>query len=105
VAALERLPPEPAPPPVAADAIPIGARRRAATSGQAFAAILTGAVALAFLAGGDLPSWAERLPDGGLAPLLREATATWSRTVDRLGVSAPHEAVRHAVQRLMELGW
>jgi hypothetical protein len=105
MAAVEHPAHEAAPPPVAADGIPVGARRRAATPGQVLAATITGAVLLALLAASDLPSWAERLPDGRLTPVLRQAAAEWSRAVAELGLAAPHEALRQAVQRLMDREW
>ena len=64
---------------------------------------LIGTLVLAVFASRDLPSWTERA-----RPMLRRCrrpppngTARWTA----LGLTRPHEALRAAVARLIEVGW
>lgn len=105
MAAIEREPHRAASPLIETDGIPAGARRRVGSPRQAFAACAFGAVSLALVGAGDLPSWAERASHGPLAPLLREAASIWDEQVARLGLAMPQEALRRAVRWLIEYRW
>jgi hypothetical protein len=81
------------------EGIPAGARRRTASPRQVLAACVLGALVLALLASHDLPSWADRLGDGPLIPLVREIAIGWNERIAPLGVTRPHREL-HRV-----LGW
>ena len=102
--AVERQP-EPTRPAQSADAIPATARRRTASPRQVFAACALGALVLALLASGDLPSWAEGLPDGPLTPLMREIALDWNAGLARLGLTRPHRELHRALEGLRALQW
>jgi hypothetical protein len=106
VSAVEEIPQPPQPPaPGLADAIPPGARRRTATAKKMLAAILLGSVVLALFASSDLPSWGEDLGDGPLTPGLRRVANVWNDELQQLGLTAPHEALRAAMQWLRDRHW
>lgn len=102
--AVERQP-ERARPAPGADAIPPGARRRLASPRQVFAACLLGALVLALLTSGDLPSWADRLPDGGPTPLLREIALDWNAGLARFDLTRPHRDLHRALNWLRQWQW
>ncbi len=92
-------------PAIGPDGIPAAARRRAGSPRQVFAACAVGAAMLALLAPPDLSDWAERLGDGRLASVLREAASLWERDAERLGFTLPHHTLRRATQWLIERQW
>lgn len=102
--AIERQP-ERARPARGADAIPPEARRRSASPRQALAACLLGALALSLLAGGDLPSWADRLREGALTPLARTLAIGWNARLAPLGLTRPHRELHRALEWLRSRPW
>ena len=93
------------PPPVGADGIRAAARGRSASPRQALLACLIGAGVLSLFAASDLPSWAGRLEDGALTPLLRRVAYRWEQATAELGLAMPHAALRRAVGRLKHYDW
>ena len=88
-----------------ADAIPLTLRYRGGSSRQVLAVALIGAVVLAMFASRDLVSWLDRVGDGPLLRPVQQAAAKWDRTMDRLGLTRPHEALRDAVRRVLDASW
>lgn len=103
--ALEREIREPAPPTVGADGIRAAARGRSASPRQVLLACLVGAFVLSLLAAADLPTWAGRLADGPMTPLLRAAAYRWEKATTRLGLAAPQTSLRRAVRRFKHYEW
>jgi hypothetical protein len=89
--------------PLVTNAIPPALRRRGITPRQVFATCLVGALVLALFASRDTPGWAERLGDAPFAHQLRSIAGGWDETMEELGMTRPHEALRDAIQHL--LGW
>jgi hypothetical protein len=102
--AIERQPDHDRPLPVA-DGIPAGARRRTASPRQVFAACALGALVLSLLASRDLPSWADRLRDGPLTPLVREIAIGWNERIAPLGMTRPHRELHRALGWLRTQQW
>lgn len=96
---------EPLPPPVGADGIRAAARGRSASPRQVLLACLIGAIVLSLFAASDLPSWAGRLEDGPLTPLLRTVAYRWEKATDEFGLAVPHKALRRAVARFKHYDW
>ena len=88
-----------------ADAIPLALRRRGGTPRQVLALTVVGVLALALFASRDLPSWTERLGDGPVAERLQALATEWDRTMERLGLVEPHEALRRTIHHLLDWGW
>jgi len=93
------MPREPTSP--VADAIPPRLRRKGGTPRQVLALTLIGTLALGLFASRDLPSWTERFE----IPALSRLAATWDGAMAALGLTRPHETLRAAVARLIEVGW
>jgi hypothetical protein len=91
--------------PLVTDAIPPALRRRGITPRQFVATALIGALALALFASRDTPGWAERLGDSALDHQVREIVGAWDTTMERLGLTRPHEALRVAMQRVLDWQW
>jgi hypothetical protein len=102
--AIERQPDRDRTLPVA-DGIPAGARRRTASSRQVLAACVLGTLVLALLASRDLPSWADRLGDGPLTPLMREIAIGWNARIAPLGMTRPHRELHRALGWLRAQQW
>ena len=83
-----------APPPAAADAIPLSLRRSGGTPRQVLAMSVIGTLLLAVFAAPDLSSWLDRMGGGPMLEPLQNAAAEWEAAVARLGLTAPHEAIR-----------
>lgn len=90
---------------VSADAIPLRLRRGSGSPRQVFALALIGAIVLALFASRDLTSWLDRLGDGPIIAPLQHAAAEWDDAMTTLGLVAPHEELRLAVQRLLDWQW
>ena len=103
--ALERALRRPAPPPIGADGIRAAARGRGVSARQMLFACVLGSLVLSLFAARDLPSWAGRLSDGPLTPVLRQAAYRWDRTVSGLGLELPQRALRRAVMRFKHYRW
>jgi hypothetical protein len=86
---------------VTPDAIPPELRRRGGSPRQVLALCLVGTLVLALFASRDLPGWADRFEDPGIARLAGE----WDAAMARLGLVRPHEALREAMARLLAAGW
>jgi hypothetical protein len=91
--------------PLVTDAIPPALRRRGITQRQAFLTCLVGALMVALFASRDTPSWAERLGDSALDHKLRSVAVAWDETMERLGLTAPHERLRDAMHRALDWQW
>lgn len=102
--AVERELPLPATTP-GADAIPLALRRHGGTSRQVLVLTVIGTLVLAVFAAPDLSSWLDRIGDGPLIVPLQRAAATWSDSMASLGLTAPHEALRASIRRLLDAGW
>src|SRR5438105_109849 len=88
-----------------ADAIPLRLRRRGAAPRQVLAMTLVGTLVLAALASHDLSTWLDRMGDGKLLAPLQHAAAEWDAAMDRLGLTAPAEALRETIRRLLDWQW
>lgn len=88
-----------------ADAIPLALRRRGGSPRQVLALTLVGTLVLAVFASGDLSSWLNRMGNGpGLVPLQR-AAAVWNGAMGAIGLTAPNDALRRLVRRLLDWQW
>jgi hypothetical protein len=103
--AIEQDLPGAATPSIAADAIPLSARRVGASARQVFAVTVIGTLFLAFFASRDLPSWSERLGDGPIGVTAQRAAVEWDDAMATLGLTRPHEVLRATVRRLLEIEW
>jgi hypothetical protein len=95
----------PPPPPVSVDAIPLSLRRSGGTPRQVLAISVIGTLLLAVFAAPDLSSWLNRMGGGPVLEILQNAAAEWEAEVARLGLTAPHEAIRAAMRRALEWRW
>jgi hypothetical protein len=91
--------------PLVTDAIPPSLRRRGIGTRQMLAACLVGALVLALFASRDTPGWADRLGDSALDHKLRSVAGAWDAAMEELGLTHPHEALRAAINRALELTW
>jgi hypothetical protein len=91
--------------PLVTDAIPPALRRRGIDQRRVFAACLIGALVLALFASRDTPGWAERLGDSSLDHRLRSIASAWDETMEALGFTRPHDALRAAMQRALDWQW
>jgi hypothetical protein len=91
--------------PLVTDAIPPSLWRQAANPRQVFAMCLIGAIVLALFASRDTPGWAERLGDTALDHRVRDIVGVWDGKMEALGFTRPHEALRSAMQRILDERW
>jgi hypothetical protein len=91
--------------PLVTDAIPPTLRRRGITQRQVFLSCLVGALMVAVFASSDTPGWAERLGDTVLDHELRSVAGAWDETMERLGLTTPHESLRDAMRRALDWQW
>jgi hypothetical protein len=91
--------------PLVTDAIPAALRRRGITQRQVLVTCLVGALMVAVFASRDTPGWAERLGDTTLDHNLRSIAGAWDETMERLGLTAPHERLRNAIHRALDWQW
>jgi hypothetical protein len=91
--------------PLVTDAIPPSLRRRGVTARQMLVACLAGAMVLALFASRDTPGWAERLGDSGLDHRLRGIAGAWDATMEKLGLTHPHDILRAAMNRALDWQW
>jgi len=91
--------------PLVTDAIPPALRLRGITQRQVLVTCLVGALMAAVLASRDTPGWAERLGDTALDHNLRNIAGAWDETMERLGLTAPHEKLRDAMRRALDWQW
>ena len=91
--------------PLVTDAIPPALRRRGITQRQVFVTCLVGALMVAVFASHDTSGWAERLGDSALDHELRSIAGAWDETMERLGLTAPHERLRDAMHRALDWQW
>jgi hypothetical protein len=92
-------------PPVSGDAIPLSLRRTGETPRQVLTMSLIGTLLLAVFAAPDLSSWVDRMGGGPILEPLQNAAAEWNAAMTRLGLTAPHEAIRAAMRRVLEWRW
>jgi hypothetical protein len=91
--------------PSSTDAIPLALRRRGGTPRQVLAMSLVGTLLLAIFAAPDLTSWLDRMGGGPVLEPLQNAAAAWQDAMVRLGLTAPHEAIRAAMRRVLAWRW
>ena len=91
--------------PSSVDAIPPRLRRSGGTPRQVLAMSVIGALLLAVFAAPDLSSWLDRMGGGPVLEPLQNGAAEWNAGMTRLGLTAPHEAIRAAMQRVLEWRW
>jgi len=91
--------------PLVTDAIPPALRRRGITPRQVLFTCLVGALLVALFASRDTPGWAERLGDTALDHRLRDIAGAWDETMEKLGLSMPHDRLRDAMQRALDRQW
>jgi hypothetical protein len=91
--------------PLVTDAIPPALRRRGITPRQVLFTCLVGALLVALFASRDTPGWAERLGDTALDHRLRDIAGAWDETMEKLGLSMPHDRLRDAIQRALDRQW
>jgi len=91
--------------PLVTDAIPPALRRSGITQRQVLVTCLVGALMVAMFASRDTPGWAERLGDTRLDHDLRSIAGAWDETMERLGLTAPHERLRDAMHRALDWQW
>jgi len=91
--------------PLVTDAIPPHLRRRGITQRQLFMACAIAAAMPALLASHDTPAWTEHLGDSRFVHRLRDTIAAWDEEMERSGLSRPHEMLREAMARLLNLQW
>jgi hypothetical protein len=87
------------------DAIPPPLRQRGVSQRQVLATALVGALVLALLASRDTPGWAERLGDSTLDHQVRNIAGAWDGTMEKLGLTAPHDRLRDAMRRVLDWQW
>lgn len=102
--ALEHEPPPRTPAP-SADAIPLALRRRGGAPRQVLALTLIGTLALALFASHDLATWLDRTGDGPMLEPLQQAARRWDGMMESIGFTAPAEALRDTMHRLLDLQW
>ena len=90
----------PAPPELIEDGIPGGPVLRHGGPRDLLAVAVSGCLVLALLGAPGLARWAAQLPEGTIATSLVDVTAAWSRTTQRLGLTAFHAELRSALRRL-----
>jgi len=90
---------------VSADAIPPRLRRHGGSPRQVLVLTLVGTLVLAVFAAPDLASWLDRMDGGPIIKPLQRAAAEWDDAVGRLGLTRPHEILRAATRRLLDLEW
>src|SRR3954464_8538660 len=105
VALEKEFPQTVAPPSSTGDAIPLALRRTGGTPRQVLAMIVIGTLLLAVFAAPDLSSWLNRMGGGPLLEPLQNAAAEWEAEVARLGLTAPHEAIRAGMRRALAWRW
>ena len=93
------------PPTVSGDAIQPALRRTGGTPRQVLAMSVIGTLLLAVFAAPDLSSWLNRMGGGPILEPIQNAAAEWEAEVARLGLTAPHEAIRAAMRRALEWRW
>jgi hypothetical protein len=103
--AIELAPPVALSTPTVADAIPPGARRRAASPRQAVAICAIGSMVLALFAASDLPGWTDRLGDRKGAAAVRAVANAWAEETERFGLAQPHRVLRRGVEWLLDQEW
>ena len=91
------------PPELIEDGIPGGPALRRDQPRNLLAVAVAGCLVLALLGGLGLTRWAAQLPEGTIATSLVDVTAAWSRTAQRLGLTAFHAELRGALRRLEAL--
>jgi hypothetical protein len=64
-----------------------------------------GTLLLAIFAASDLSAWLDRMGGGPVLEPLQNAAAEWNAEMTRLGLTAPHQAIRAAVRRALEWRW
>jgi hypothetical protein len=93
------------PPASTSDAIPLSLRRYGGTPRQVLVMTVIGTLLLAVFAAPDLSSWLDRMGGGPVLEPLQNAAAEWEGAVARLGLTAPHEAIRAGMRRVLDWRW
>lgn len=105
VAVERELPVITASPSPSADAIPPALRRRGGSPRQVLVLTLVGTLVLAVFASHDLSTWLDRMGDSPYLAPLQRAALEWDADMQRLGMTAPNDALRRLVRRLLDWQW
>ena len=92
------------PTPKIADGISSAADARG-TPGQVLTGVIIASLVLALFASRGLQSWADAKGDSVLALWVGDAVERWSDGMDRLGLTAPHDALRQLIRRIENAPW
>jgi hypothetical protein len=95
------MPEQPSRAPLVTDAIPPRLRRAGTTPRGVLLTCLIGTLVLGLFASRDLVTWAPRFENPPLTHLAQQ----WDGWMAGLGLVRPHETLRSAVARLIDLGW
>jgi len=75
------------------------------TPRQVLIGVAITALVLALFASRGLQSWADAKGDSELATQIGDLVERWSDGIDRLGLAAPHDALRRAIRRIENAHW
>jgi hypothetical protein len=95
------MPEQPPRAPLVTDAIPPRLRRTGTTPRGVLLMCVVGTLVLGLFASRDLVTWTRRFE----VPTLNHLSERWDGWMARLGLVRPHETLRSAVARLVDLGW
>ena len=90
--------------PKIADGITSAAAARG-TPGQVLTGMIIACLVLALLASRGLQSWADAKGDSVVAMWVGDVVERWSDGMDRLGLTAPHDALRQLIRRMENGHW
>jgi hypothetical protein len=77
----------------------------AGTPRQVLTGVLVAAIVLALFASRGLQSWADAKGDSALATMVGDGVQRWSDGIERLGLTAPHDALRRRFRRVEDSHW
>jgi hypothetical protein len=95
------MPEQPPRAPLVTDAIPPRLRRTGTTPRGVLLICVIGTLVLGLFASRDLVTWTQRLEN----PPLQRLVERWDGWMAELGLVRPHETLRSAAARLVDLGW
>jgi hypothetical protein len=91
--------------PLVTDAIPPRLRRTGTTPGGVLLMCVIGTLVLGLFASRDLVTWTQRFADTPGAPTAQRLVEKWDGWMADWGLVRPHETLRSAVARLVDMGW
>ena len=75
------------------------------TPAQVLIGTVIAALMLALFASRGLQSWADAKGDSELATLVGDLVERWSDGIERLGLTAPHDALRRDIRQVQNAHW